>query len=110
MGLGLGVMAPTMLADYLKNASSAPAASEGSPCPACQQAVPRGARFCAHCGQELIIYNRCPHCSANLAPHARFCPQCGQPANQAPQGKRCSHCGADNLANSIYCNQCGERI
>jgi membrane protease subunit (stomatin/prohibitin family) len=110
MGLGLGVMAPTMLADYLKNASSAPAAPEGSPCPACQQAVPQGARFCAHCGQELIIYNRCPHCSANLAPHARFCPQCGQPANQAPQGKRCSHCGADNLANSIYCNQCGERI
>ena len=72
MGLGLGVMAPAMLADYLKNASSAPAASEVSPCPACQQAVPRSARFCAHCGQELIIYNRCPHCSANLAPHARF--------------------------------------
>ncbi len=109
MGLGLGVMAPGVLADYLKGTSSAPP-TEGAPCPACQQAIPQGARFCHHCGQELIVFNRCPHCSANLAPQAHFCPQCGQAVDQAPQGKRCPHCGVDNLANSIYCNQCGVRI
>jgi membrane protease subunit (stomatin/prohibitin family) len=110
MGLGLGLMAPAMVADYLKHEPSSAAAAEDLQCPSCQQAVPRSARFCGHCGQELVMYNRCPHCSANLAPHAQFCPQCGQPVNLAPKARPCPKCGADNLFDSIYCNKCGERI
>lgn len=110
LGLGVGLMAPAMLAGVLKT-ESVPAADKASfQCPACQQAIPQGARFCNHCGQELVVFNRCPQCSANLGPNAHYCPQCGHPLNQAPPGKRCGHCGTDNLAQSIYCNQCGMRI
>jgi membrane protease subunit (stomatin/prohibitin family) len=107
MGLGLGVMAPAMLAGYLKDTPSSP---QGPPCPACQQPSPQGARFCAHCGEELVIFNRCSKCSSNLAPNARFCPQCGQAVIQESKGKTCPGCGAVNLNNSIYCNHCGVRI
>ncbi|HBZ57025.1 MAG TPA: virion core protein (lumpy skin disease virus) [Syntrophobacteraceae bacterium] len=110
LGLGVGLMAPAMLAEALKSSSDSKGETASIPCPACQQQVSQGSRFCSHCGKTLVVFNRCSQCSASLSPNVRFCPQCGHAVDQAPPGKHCSHCGADNLANSIYCNQCGVRL
>jgi membrane protease subunit (stomatin/prohibitin family) len=110
LGMGLGLMAPAMLADLLKSSSEQEPREQSYQCPACQQAVAQGARFCQHCGRQLLIFNRCPHCRADITADTLFCPRCGQPIEGAPQGQKCPHCGTENLTNSIYCNQCGGRI
>jgi class 3 adenylate cyclase len=50
-------------------------------CPRCSQENPGEARFCLHCGAQLVI--SCPHCGAVLPPGARFCPECGRAATAA---------------------------
>ncbi|MEO8084726.1 MAG: adenylate/guanylate cyclase domain-containing protein, partial [Ardenticatenales bacterium] len=51
-------------------------------CVACGFANPTNARFCAGCGQPLVL--RCPQCDTELAGGARFCFQCGAPVNASP--------------------------
>jgi class 3 adenylate cyclase/tetratricopeptide (TPR) repeat protein len=41
-------------------------------CPACQKGNTEGARFCASCGERLIV------CTHESAPGGRFCIHCGQ--------------------------------
>lgn len=108
LGMGLGLMMPAMFAESLKQGEAAPTGQ--ATCPECQQAIPKEARFCPHCGHHVVVFMQCAHCGKNLAPHARFCSRCGQPVKQEQQAVKCSHCGAENLPQSTYCNQCGERI
>jgi len=109
MGMGLGFMMPTMFADMMKKSAS-PEPGETLKCPECRNPVTRDARFCMHCGHQILIFGQCEHCGKNLPPHARFCMRCGNPVEQKPAEKRCAHCGTANLPDSVYCNQCGQKL
>ena len=123
MGMGMGFMMPAMFAEAWRSptapgggggvtaAGSADGdAGTGAQCPDCRRPVPREARFCPHCGHQLLIVQQCGVCGKNLPANAKFCPQCGAPAAQKPAPKKCPACGTENLPNSLFCNQCGERI
>jgi membrane protease subunit (stomatin/prohibitin family) len=108
LGMGLGMIMPAMLPGLLANRESASNAVSG--CPDCSKTVPADARFCPHCGHQLLVFHRCTQCSKNLPPSAAYCPRCGHPADRKREPAGCPHCGAENLSDSIYCNRCGEKI
>jgi membrane protease subunit (stomatin/prohibitin family) len=113
MGLGMGFMMPAMFADALRAAPAAQgrqsAPAEFS-CPGCRQEVPREARFCPHCGYQILVFQQCTQCDSNLPADARFCFQCGRAVEAKPLSKVCPKCGYDSLFSAAFCNQCGERI
>jgi len=108
MGMGLGMMVPAMFAESQRKGDSTPAAAAS--CPKCQQAIPREAKFCPHCGHHLLVFLQCGQCGKDLPPDAKFCSRCGRGVEQKSPSVKCPHCAADNLPNSTFCNQCGERI
>ncbi|MBN1380780.1 MAG: SPFH domain-containing protein [Deltaproteobacteria bacterium] len=111
LGMGMGFMMPAMFSEALKsNKSQPPPAGETAQCPDCLQSVPPEAKFCPHCGRQLLVFHQCSRCSAKLPPDAKFCYMCGQPVIAEPEYKKCPHCGHENLMNSVFCNQCGEKI
>jgi membrane protease subunit (stomatin/prohibitin family) len=110
LGLGMGFMMPAMFAEAFKSSTIPQATPESFQCPDCKQIIPKEAKFCPHCGHQLLIFQQCQDCGKNLPPQAKFCVQCGQVVERKPQPKICSHCKTENLPNSVLCNQCGERI
>lgn len=108
LGLGLGMMVPGIFAGALKERETGNAVS--TRCPDCRQEVAPDARFCPHCGHQLVVLNRCSHCGKNLPSHALFCSRCGYSVSERPLPRKCPQCGSENLPDSVYCNQCGERI
>jgi len=111
LGMGMGFMMPAMFAEAYKGAgvpSSDPA--EMSKCPDCGRPIGRKAKFCSHCGRQILVFHQCSQCNAQLSPDAKFCHQCGRPVEVKPEQKKCPKCGHENLANATFCNQCGERI
>jgi membrane protease subunit (stomatin/prohibitin family) len=111
LGLGMGFMMPAMFAEAFK---SSPTQQTSTPetfnCPDCQQNVSKEAKFCPHCGHQIVVFQQCSQCDKNLPPNAKFCVQCGHPVEQKPQSLKCPKCGTENLPKSMFCNQCGERI
>jgi membrane protease subunit (stomatin/prohibitin family) len=108
LGAGLGFMMPAMFADLFRNSSTQSA--EVAKCPDCKRDAPKDARFCPHCGHQLLIFSQCAHCGKNLPVSAQFCSRCGKAMKQEPQSKRCPHCMTENIMESVFCNQCGERL
>jgi membrane protease subunit (stomatin/prohibitin family) len=113
MGLGMGFMMPALFADALRG--GAPQQGRETPpaearCPDCGQGVPHDARFCHHCGHQILVFQRCARCGKNLPASARFCVQCGHPVETKPETRTCAKCAFDNLFNAVFCNQCGERL
>jgi subtilisin family serine protease len=53
--------------------------SESELCPHCGAVVRPGARFCAACGNSIVVTRQCPHCGAPLREGVRFCSRCGRP-------------------------------
>ena len=51
-------------------------------CPGCGHDSPGEARFCVHCGAQLVL--SCPACGTVPPSDARFCPGCGRAATAAP--------------------------
>jgi len=78
VGLGMGLMMPAMFLPQVARAA-------GPVCPGCRHPVSADARFCAACGQQLLIFDICPNCREKLPPNARFCPGCGRPAEEQPR-------------------------
>jgi len=113
MGTGLGLMMPAMFAQYFtkKGDSSATPVKGGEPptCPECHQDISVDAKFCPHCGHQLLVFQQCENCGKNLAPHAKFCSRCGHRVEAKPKEKICPKCGNKNLDDAVYCNQCGEK-
>jgi membrane protease subunit (stomatin/prohibitin family) len=109
LGMGVGLMMPSMLANLYSGATPDPS-FKGNRCPQCQHIVPKQAVFCPYCGSHLLVFDKCSKCNKNLPPTARFCPRCGQSVETKANPKKCSHCGAENLPNSDYCNGCGEKL
>ncbi|MDA8125712.1 MAG: SPFH domain-containing protein [Deltaproteobacteria bacterium] len=111
LGMGMGFMMPAMFSEAFRGTPAPAVPPAGAiPCPDCQKAVPSEAKFCPHCGHQLLIFQKCVACGKNLSPNAKFCSQCGRLVEQKPMEKKCPHCTTANLANAVFCNQCGERI
>ena len=110
LGMGMGIMMPAMFAEAFRGGSSQPAATEVVTCPDCKLPVQKEAKFCPHCGHQLLIFQKCAACGKNLPPSAKFCVQCGSPVEEKPKEKKCPHCGTANLPNSLFCNQCGQKM
>ncbi len=112
IGMGLGLLVPGLLS----GAFGATAPSGGtytnseSTCPECGLPVAQDARFCPHCGHQLLILRRCGVCGKNLTPKARFCPACGSPVGQTRAPRICKECGFSNRPDAVFCNQCGHRL
>ncbi len=62
-------------------------------CPSCSKKAPREAKFCPHCGAEIVQVQasssgtRCVECGEAVPSGAKFCPRCGR-AVQAFDGFR----------------------
>ena len=104
------MMMPAMFADAFRQTPAPTSAPVTVSCPDCGLTVPQEAKFCPHCGHQLLIFQKCAVCGKNLPPNAKFCGQCGRPAEEKPQDKKCPHCAAANLPGAVFCNQCGERM
>lgn len=112
MGMALGFMMPSMMAQAMAKqvpSTAAPSAAN-VPCPSCAQPVPVSAHFCGGCGHQLVVFDECLGCNARLAPGAKFCAQCGQKVHQAPSAPACKACGTKAVIGSVFCNHCGERL
>ena len=116
MGLGVGFMMPTLMAQAMQMAQGTPGSAQAAApatdlnCPECRQPIRQDDRFCPACGHQLLVFEQCKGCGKNLAPGTRFCPRCGQQTGSARETTKCSACGQENLASSIFCNHCGERM
>ncbi|MDD5758669.1 MAG: SPFH domain-containing protein [Desulfobulbaceae bacterium] len=114
LGMGMGFMMPAMFSNMMQpNGVSAEPAQNASHqnCPDCHLEVQDDARFCPHCGHQLLVFSQCPSCRKNLPPNAKFCPKCGQSTAAVPPPPNfCRGCGTENLPESIFCNHCGEKL
>ncbi|MEW5733655.1 MAG: SPFH domain-containing protein [Thermodesulfobacteriota bacterium] len=107
LGLGIGMVLPSLVGGALVK-GDAPKVQEQ--CPECKNPVEAGARFCPHCGHQIVVFQKCLECGKNLAMNARFCSRCGKPVAPKPQESQCPACGTKNLSDSKFCNQCGEKL
>ena len=110
LGMGMGMMMPAMFAESVRGSAPEGRAPEAAQCPDCKRTVPAEARFCPHCGHQVLVHDQCGQCGKNLPPGARFCPRCGTPSQAAAGFRVCPHCRTENLPSSVFCNQCGERL
>jgi membrane protease subunit (stomatin/prohibitin family) len=110
LGMGMGLMMPAMFAEAFRGGPAPQTAPETAPCTGCRQPVPSSAKFCPHCGQPQLLFQKCASCGEDLTPNARFCARCGRPAGEKPPEKACPHCATANLPGALFCNQCGQRI
>ncbi len=109
MGMGLGLILPGLLQNKLAPQKEDPASS--LKCPKCGTYIPSTARFCPHCGYQIVKINKCPNpeCDADIPPGANFCPICGTQI-KAKKTTKCPYCRKTILPESIFCNHCGKRI
>jgi membrane protease subunit (stomatin/prohibitin family) len=104
-GVGLGGMIPGMLYQAVKDGSDSE--KEGYVlCPKCHSQVPLNARFCNHCGTQLVVVNKCSQCGKDLPPEAKFCPVCGKTVGEPTT---CPKCGAKLPNGTKFCTECGEK-
>lgn len=110
-GMGLGLMMPAMFAQYTQSDSKENRV-ETAICPDCRNSIPANAKFCLHCGHQIVVFRQCKQCGKNLTANAHFCSKCGAKieVSHQPKSIRCLHCKQLNLTDSIFCNQCGERL
>lgn len=111
IGMGLGLMIPGLLGGLQTGTGAGQPRDTGQEhCPECGLSVETMARFCPHCGHQLLVLRQCGICGKNLSPKAKFCPACGAPAGQTHAPKICKECGSKNRPEAIYCNQCGGEL
>lgn len=112
IGMGLGLMVPGLLGGMQGGVAGCGSARapEEPPCPECGLPAGPGARFCPHCGHQMLVLRKCARCGKNLSPKARFCPSCGTPAASRASTKACPSCKSENRPESVFCNQCGEKL
>jgi membrane protease subunit (stomatin/prohibitin family) len=115
MGLGMGLMMPGLFAQAAPLAAAqargpATALPAAQACPDCGQPVQADARFCPHCGHQLVVFQKCPDCGKNLPPAARFCSRCGKGLDTPRAARFCPFCGVKNLDGATFCNGCGEKL
>jgi membrane protease subunit (stomatin/prohibitin family) len=77
-------------------------------CPACHGDVASDSRFCAHCGQQMVVIAKCPRCARNVSADATFCSGCGMELGTTRT--TCASCGASVLVGTRFCTQCGGKV
>lgn len=108
IGAGMGMLVPGMLYKSMQSGGGqartidAPAAVQ---CPDCHGAVPLDARFCLHCGNQMVVMRKCGRCEKNVTSSAKFCPACGLDLSSE---LHCRECSAKLLAGTRFCSHCGE--
>lgn len=110
LGMGMGFMMPAMFTEYIKSGAADKPDQPAQVCPDCSNPVARDAKFCPHCGHQLLVFQQCHKCDKNLPAGAKFCSRCGTPVSEAPTEKLCPKCGAENLPEAHFCDSCGEKI
>jgi membrane protease subunit (stomatin/prohibitin family) len=111
IGMGLGLMIPGLLSGLQTGIGTGQTRDAGQRhCPECGLPVETMARFCPHCGHQILVLRQCGICGKNLSPKAKFCPACGAPSGQTLAPKICKECGSENRPEAVYCNQCGEGL
>ncbi|MBI5696663.1 MAG: SPFH domain-containing protein [Nitrospirae bacterium] len=110
MGAGMGMMLPGMIFKTLNGGMGTPEkiAEKGSVnCLKCHGEVPLDARFCPHCGHQMVVSNKCPKCGKDLPPEANFCMKCGASLGQK---LTCPGCKTELPPGTKFCTGCGEKI
>lgn len=123
MGLGVGFMMPSLMAQAMHNQPATPPMAPGAlaaaqtitrsgalRCPECRQPIDTEDRFCSSCGHQLLVFEQCQGCGKNLAHNTRFCPRCGRAAGPVQENIPCPSCGRNNLRSASFCVHCGERV
>ncbi len=114
IGMGMGLLIPGLLSGLYSGDRERDAKKKDlddtENCPECGLQVGKGARFCPHCGHQILIIRKCGVCGKNLGPKAKFCPSCGAPVGRRRSPKICSECGAANLPSASFCNMCGKEL
>ena len=106
LGVGVGFLLPHLFQHSQTNKQIQTTKIE---CPSCHKPISEEARFCPHCGNQIIEILRCPNCSAQLTPEAIFCFKCGSKVG-APEEKICRNCKSKNIKEAKFCNFCGEKL
>jgi membrane protease subunit (stomatin/prohibitin family) len=119
-GMAMGTMLPGMIADSMRpdqqggggvgqGGVAQPSAAGAAKlfCPKCHSEVLPDARFCARCGQPMVIEKKCVVCGVDLPADAKFCLTCGKPQSAK---SACPKCEAELPTGSKFCLSCGERI
>jgi len=99
MGLVLGVGAGMAYPSLVQGG--------GLCCPDCHNAIPESARFCPHCGHQMVVIGKCPRCAKNLPALAKFCSACGL---NLTEELHCPKCNAPIPFSTKFCAQCGEQL
>jgi membrane protease subunit (stomatin/prohibitin family) len=112
VGAGLGMMMPGMMFQTMKGMTAEQTEKKIQEtgvmdCPHCQSQIPADSRFCAKCGEQLVVVRKCPGCGHNVDAEAKFCSECGR--NLAEKDK-CPKCEAELVPGSKFCPNCGEKI
>jgi len=113
VGAGFGMMLPGILQQSIVAGGAAAGAAGGkaqaaTPCPKCHGGVAIDARFCPHCGHQMVIVNRCHACNKDLPVEAKFCMVCG--AKVEKRHLTCPKCRGEILPEATFCNHCGEKV
>jgi membrane protease subunit (stomatin/prohibitin family) len=111
IGMGLGLMIPGLLAGLQTGSETIQIQNANKNfCHECGLPIETGARFCPHCGHQILVLRQCGVCGKNLSPKTKFCPACGAPAGQTQAPKICRECKYKNRPEAVYCNQCGGKL
>ncbi|MCB9895292.1 MAG: SPFH domain-containing protein [Planctomycetes bacterium] len=112
-GMMMGMMMPGMLMNQLNPQQAQMLQQQGKKaedyvaCPKCQGANEKGARFCTHCGEAMLVEMRCPSCGVSMKAGSKFCPECGFKMGTKP---KCSECQHENLPDAKFCVNCGNKM
>lgn len=84
-------------------------------CGSCGVENLENARFCAECGEEIVLQNssttNCPECGVEVVEGATFCAECGNDVltiSEKAAQNICPGCGFENPDNSKFCAECGK--
>ena len=115
-GVGMGAILPGMIVESMRGgagggavaagAAAGAAAATGIACTKCHNEVAADARFCHHCGGQIVVQQRCPDCDQELPVEAKFCFSCG---GSLARKTGCNECGREIPKGAKYCFHCGAK-